>query len=312
MLKQVFTTLGLAAIVAPAMGAEWMTDYDAATAKAAKEGKAVLINFTGSDWCGYCIRMKRQIFDTPEFADYVKDKFVLLEIDLPRRKQLEPAVKEKREQLCRDFEVRGFPTILAISSTGEVLGGFTGAQPTMEGVAIYLDNALARKQMLEAARKLEGEARAKALMEVYKDYPKNFKTAAAKLRSEISACDPNDTTGLKKQAEADDQMLALQQELSYCGRDYGRMTEVYDKFIAEAHPLNKEKFMERKRDHVVFPCVNLMLRNAKTVEDVNKARDYVLQEAETSYPEHMKAAMIEALKKQFADPEALLKKLNKR
>ena len=72
------------------------------------------------------------------------------------------------------------------------------------------------------------------------------------------------------------------------------------------------RFMERKRDHVVFPCVNLMLRNAKTVEDVTKARDYVLQEAETSYPEHMKAAMIEAIKKQFADPEALLKKLNKR
>lgn len=312
MLKQVFSALGLAAIVAPAMGAEWMTDYDAATAKAAAEGKAVLINFTGSDWCGYCIRMKRQVFDTPEFEAYVKDNFVLLEIDLPRRKPLDAEVKEKREQLCRDFEVKGFPTVVAISPDGEILGGFSGAQSSMEGVTIYLDNALARRSMLEKARKQEGEARATALMEVYRDFPKNFKTAAAKLRSEISACDPNDTTGLKKQAEADDQMLAMQRELNDCGRDYGRLTEVYNKYIAEAHPLNKEKFMERKRDHVVFPCVNLMLRSAKTVEDINKARDYVLKEAENSYPDAIKADMMEALKKQFANPEALLKKVNKR
>lgn len=70
--------------------------------------------------------------------------------------------------------------------------------------------------------------------------------------------------------------------------------------------------MERKRDIVVFPCVNIMLRHATSVEEILKARDYVLQQAETSYPDNIKAEMIESLKKTFADPEAMLEDLNRR
>lgn len=312
MFKKALYTLSMAALVAPAMGAEWVTDFEEAKAKAAAEGKAILINFTGSDWCGYCIRMKGAVLDTPEFENYAADKFVLLEIDIPRRKQVDADVMAARRELCRRYDVSGFPTFAVVSETGEVLGGFSGGRPDVESTKIFLDNALVRRQMLADARKLEGVDRAKAIMEVYQDFPKNFSKAAAALREEAMKYDPADETGLMQVAAAEDQMRALTDELSQHFRDYKAMTEIYDAYIAKAHPLNKERIMERKRDAVVFPCVNVMLLNAETEEDIIKARDYVLEQAETSYPEHMKAQMIEALKKQFADPKALLNEVSKK
>lgn len=101
-------------------------------------------------------------------------------------------------------------------------------------------------------------------------------------------------------------------QLNACHRDYQRQTEIFDEFIARAHPRNLERIMERKRDMVVFPCLDIMLLNAENVEDVLKARDYVLREAQNSYPEHMKEAMIKALEDNFRDPEAILQKARAR
>lgn len=311
-MEHIFRFVAVAAMVAPALGAEWMTDFEAAKARAAAENKAILVNFTGSDWCGYCMRMKRNVLDKQEFLDYTRDKFVLLEVDLPRRKQVPEAEMEKRRNLCRQYEVSGFPAFVCLSATGEVLGGWVGAMPDVVGTTTVLDGVLIRRQMLDAARQLQGVERARALMGVYQTFPKNFKMAAAALRKEIHDCDPDDTTGLKDQATADAQMLELMAQLNACHRDYQRQTEIFDEFIARAHPRNLERIMERKRDMVVFPCLNLMLLNAENVEDVLKARDYVLREAQNSYPEHMKEAMLKALEDNFRDPEAILQKARAR
>ena len=301
-----FSAAAAAAIVVPASGTEWMTDFEAAKARAAAENKAVFVNFTGSDWCGYCMRMKHNVLDKAEFLDYTKDKFVLLEVDLPRRKFVDEAVLEKRRNLCRQYEATGFPTFVTLTPAGEVLGGWVGARPDVPSTTALMDTALTRWQMLTAARKLQGVERAKALMEVYQTFPKNFKLAAAALRKEIHDCDPADSTGLKEQAAADAQMLELMAQLNASYRDYKRQTEIFDSFIAQAHPLNLERMMERKRDMVVFPCLNIMILNADSVEDILKARDYVLEQAQNSYPDRMKADMIKALEENFKDPEALL------
>lgn len=301
-----------AAMVAPAYSSEWMTDFDAACARAAAENKAILVNFTGSDWCGYCMRMKRNVLDKPEFLAYTRDKFVLLEIDLPRRKHVDEDELEKRRNLCRRYEATGFPTFVTLNPDGEMLGGWVGARPDVPGTTALLDTALARRQMLAEARKLQGTDRARALMEVYQTFPKNFKLAAAALRKEIHDYDPEDTTGLKEQAKADAQMLELMAQLNSSHRDYQRQTKIFDDFIARAHPLNLERIMERKRDMVVFPCLNIMILNADSVDDILKARDYVLKEARNSYPDHMKADMIKALEDNFRDPEALLQQARAR
>lgn len=304
----IFRCVAVAALVAPVLGTEWMTDLEAARTRAAAENKAVLVNFTGSDWCGYCIRMKRDVLDKQEFLDYTKDKFVLLEVDIPRHKKLDRAELERRRNVCRQYGVVGFPTMVTLSATGEMLGGWGGAQRDVASVIPLLELALERQKKLTAARQLQGVERARVLMEVYQDFPKGFKMAAEALRKEIQECDPEDTMGLKEQAAADAQMNELMSNLNACRRDYQRQTEIFDDFIARAHPLNRNRIMERKRDMVVFPCLNLMLLNAEDVADINEARDYVLKEAQTSYPEEIREAMIKDLEKTFSNPEALLER----
>ena len=84
MFKKPLCVAMLLAVLAPAWAAEWMTDLEAAKAKAAAENKAVLVDFTGSDWCGWCIRLRKQVLDTPAFEAYARDKFVLMEVDVPQ------------------------------------------------------------------------------------------------------------------------------------------------------------------------------------------------------------------------------------
>lgn len=108
--------------------AEWLTDYAAALKKAAAEDKTVLINFTGSDWCGWCIKLKKEVFDTAEFKKFADENLVLLEIDFPRRKQLPAEQLTKNKQLAQRFRVKGYPTICLVDKNGRRLRE-TGYQP---------------------------------------------------------------------------------------------------------------------------------------------------------------------------------------
>jgi len=96
----------------------WLTDLDEAKKVAAKENKAILVDFTGSDWCGWCIRLREEVFDKPEFKEASKD-FVLVELDFPRTKKLPEGQKEKNQALSKKFNVRGFPTILLMTAEGQ-------------------------------------------------------------------------------------------------------------------------------------------------------------------------------------------------
>ena len=76
-----------ALLLTPVFGAgNWHTDFEAAKKQAAKEKKDLLIDFTGSDWCGWCIRLKKEVFDEAAFEKGVADHFVLVELDYPRDK----------------------------------------------------------------------------------------------------------------------------------------------------------------------------------------------------------------------------------
>ncbi len=102
--------------------AEWLTDFEEAQRAARDAGRPVLINFTGSDWCGWCVRLKNEVFSRAEFQRYAAANLVLLEIDFPRRIEVPEEVLEVRRALAREYGVRGYPTILLVDAEGEVLG----------------------------------------------------------------------------------------------------------------------------------------------------------------------------------------------
>jgi thioredoxin-related protein len=99
----------------------WMTDFKAASEKALAESKYLLMDFTGSDWCGWCIRLDKEVFSQKEFKDFAADKLVLLKLDFPRRKTLPDETKKQNAELAQKYRVQGYPTILILSPAGNLV-----------------------------------------------------------------------------------------------------------------------------------------------------------------------------------------------
>ncbi len=116
-----FGATDASSLVAQGAGLTWETDFEAAKAKAKASGKPMLLDFTGSDWCGWCIRLKKEVFSQPEFAAFASKAFILVELDFPRGKPQSEAIKKQNEALAQKYGVRGFPTILLLSADGKKL-----------------------------------------------------------------------------------------------------------------------------------------------------------------------------------------------
>src|SRR5262245_15457245 len=100
----------------------WTDDYPAALAEAEKSKRFVLADFTGSDWCGWCVRLKAEVFDTPEFKAWAQKNAVLLELDFPAAKQQKPETKAQNQKLAVAHRIEGYPTIVFLNSKGEAVG----------------------------------------------------------------------------------------------------------------------------------------------------------------------------------------------
>ncbi len=103
----------------------WNQDVDIANAQAEKEGKLVLLNFSGSDWCANCIRLDKVLFQSEEFAALAKDELVLLNADFPARSKnkLSKEQTAKNEALAEKYNKKGvFPTVVLLSTDGTVVG----------------------------------------------------------------------------------------------------------------------------------------------------------------------------------------------
>ncbi|MGZ0656103.1 thioredoxin family protein [Coraliomargarita sp. W4R53] len=97
----------------------WITDYDQALAMAKAQNKQILLNFTGSDWCGWCIKLDKEVFSQQSFLNYAKDHYVLVKLDFPKRSQLPAYLKTQNTKLAEKFKIRGFPTIVVLNSNGK-------------------------------------------------------------------------------------------------------------------------------------------------------------------------------------------------
>ena len=95
----------------------WHTDMSKATDISIKENKPMFLFFTGSDWCGWCIRLQKEVFKTPEFIKWAKENVVLVELDFPRKNNQTEEVKMQNAQLQQQLQVRGYPTVWFVSAT---------------------------------------------------------------------------------------------------------------------------------------------------------------------------------------------------
>ncbi|MDQ8195205.1 thioredoxin family protein [Coraliomargarita sp. SDUM461004] len=97
----------------------WITDYDQALAMAKAQNKQVLLNFTGSDWCGWCIKLDKEVFSQQSFLNYANSHYILVKLDFPRRSQIPAYLKTQNTELAEKYKIRGFPTIVVLDSNGK-------------------------------------------------------------------------------------------------------------------------------------------------------------------------------------------------
>ncbi len=100
----------------------WLTDYKQAQQQAKTGNRLVLLDFTGSDWCGWCIRLHREVFSQPEFQEYAKKNLVLVEVDFPRAKEQAKDVRMQNQDLAQQYNIEGFPTIIVLNGEGKKVG----------------------------------------------------------------------------------------------------------------------------------------------------------------------------------------------
>ena len=106
----------------PGCAGEWITDPEQAARSAAAEQRPQLILFTGSDWCGWCIKLEQEVFSTPAFRAWAAQRVVLLKLDFPRKRQLPPAELQANRAVAARYGVKGYPTVVFAAADGRVLG----------------------------------------------------------------------------------------------------------------------------------------------------------------------------------------------
>lgn len=259
-----------------AAGEGWMNDWEAAKKLAAEQKKDLLIDFTGSDWCGWCIKLDKEVFSEDAFKAAAKDKYVLVALDFPQRKELPEAEREQNEKLQAAFAVEGFPTIFLADSQGRPFAR-TGYQPGgPEAYVKHLDELTSAKskrdEALAAATKEEGLDKAKALKQALDSLPDELGTleAYAGIVEEIKSLDEKDTLGLAKAAANRKALSDLEQELQKLARGGDRegIPTRVDEFLKQ-HPMDGEE-----RQKVIF--MKLMSVDQSNIEKADPILDAIV------------------------------------
>lgn len=110
-------TFLISGILTQAQELNWQTDMAKATEQSLKEKKPLLLFFTGSDWCGWCLKLQRDVLKTTEFATWATQNVILVELDFPRNKPQDPAIKTQNQQLAQTFGIQGYPTVWFVNPT---------------------------------------------------------------------------------------------------------------------------------------------------------------------------------------------------
>ncbi len=273
----------------------WLTDLPAALAQAEREGKLVLIEFTGSDWCTYCIELKRTVLSTPAFAAFVAPSFVPVEIDVPIRRDFDQELLKRNQDICQRLKVPGYPTLMVLTPQGQVVGGFRGNPKNgLEGVKQHLATAQKAARILAEAEKLEGVDKAKALHSVYEALEPCMRPSTG-LRERIVALDPDNVTGVRHELEIEAQRAAFRKELAATSDPKLGMA-IVERYLKDAYPQNLAEVMNAQ--------VAIILATAQTVDDVLAAKTVLLKICELT-PETAERDKAD-FEKRFANPQEVL------
>jgi protein disulfide-isomerase len=123
-LRSTFPAVALALLLSAATSLRaaeltWQTNFAEASKQAAQEHKYILLDFTGSDWCPWCIKMDKEVFSQSQFSDFALKNLVLVRLDFPRKAAQSPAEKSQNKELATKYGIEGFPTYILLDPSGK-------------------------------------------------------------------------------------------------------------------------------------------------------------------------------------------------
>lgn len=275
-------TLALTASFATAAGQEWMTDFSAAKEKAEKENKTLVVDFTGSDWCGWCIKLDEEVFAHEAFKKGVEEKFVLVELDFPQDKsKVSEAIQKQNAELQEKYQVRGFPTILLMDAKGLPFAqtGYQAGGP--EKYVAHLNELNKEGETIQSAitsaAKLEGVKKAEAYVSALKLLPDTLLSQYQNVIDQVETLDPEDTTGFQAQQKLNEELANLKKEISnlFRAQKLAEVSPLIDQFTAK-HTLDNEKLKELEAMKL-HSEVSLASAEGKTDEALQLIDTYILK-----------------------------------
>lgn len=240
----------------------WETDFDKALEIAAKEKKKLLVDFSGSDWCGWCIKLDKEVFALDSFLEKVQQDYVLVLLDFPRNKTVPN--KERNQELMNQYGVKGFPTVLLMDPQGNP---FARTGYMEGGPSVYLKHmedlettSLDLRKKLDEAGSADGEATARSLNQLFDhidslgakgfDFSHHFSIAFPDLGSVVSKAfqiDPENKKGMKLKAalfllnsgKIDDRLVATLNQLDPAN-EKGHLEQLLVAQVSELEPRSAE------------------------------------------------------------------------
>jgi thioredoxin-related protein len=284
-------------VVVLAGGEGWTSDFKAAKQQAAEQKKDLLIDFTGSDWCGWCIKLNDEVFKHDAFKSGVKDTFVLVELDFPKDKsKLSEETQKQNKELSERYAVRGFPTILLSDAEGRPYAA-TGYQEGGPEKYVAHRNELrgkktARDEAFAAAEKAAGVEKAKALVAALEAMSLEDAVVAnfyGDVAAQITAADPDDQTGFAKKASAKKRFVDFQSQLQEFARN-----ENTEGALGLVDKTLKEGGLDKVETQQIMLIRAAILAEQKKFDDALKAID----EAKDFHPESEMTDLIDTFRAQ--------------
>ena len=224
--------------------AGWTDDYDAALKRAAAENKLVLADFSGSDWCGWCKKLDKEVFDTDEFLKGATNEYVLLMVDTPQDQELlSEKAKKQNPKLVEKYKVRGFPTVLVLDAKGEVVfqGGYEKGGPKK-----YL------KMLKRSVKEAPDIAKyIKPIEDVLNKYDADMRKEELALKDRLEKEFPTPKDELPSARKVRMKKMMMRGGEIFFGEIFAKYEPLYDKAFADAKAMKVPQHMELKKQELI-------------------------------------------------------------